>query len=130
MPDYGQYFVSNPAWQQPNKEFPDPSSTAHRTLTNYALLKKYTDSSPFKTVSFLQYADNTVPGDKLPEASDQLPEGAFVNSLEKPLPMIRHPIDHHLGVVRRVPGVDCRNNFLSRLKGDPETASLVFDLVK
>jgi predicted SAM-dependent methyltransferase len=68
MPDYGKQGLSDWSWQHHKEEFPDRNpSTAmrtdvHRTLTNYALLKKYTDSSPFKTVTYLQYADNTVPG--------------------------------------------------------------------
>ena len=118
----------NKSWRQ--AEFPDRaanpgSSDLHRTLTNYALLKKYVDASPFQQAEWLLYYDNTVPGEPL--SSKHLPDGAFVNSAAHPLPLIEKPINYSLGVVTRTPGVDCRNNVL---KGRNQITSVLFDLVK
>jgi len=125
VPDYStpnSYSGKHPeAWRRHEDTLPDG---AHRTLTNYALIKKYVEGSPFKKADWLLYYDNTVPGEKM--SSRHLPEGGFRNSEEHPLPYIRKPINYTLGTVRRTPDVDCRNNFL---KGSPVT-SVVFDLVK
>ena len=127
MPDYGNGAASSEAWQAANegKDFPDPGSTAHRTLTNYALLKKYIAESPFKQAEWLQYGDNTDKrsSEALSHSSSHLPEGAYVGARK----FVNLGIDHQLGVVRRTPGVDCRNNIL---RGSHSVTSLVFDLVK
>ena len=127
MPDYGKAVASSEAWLAANdaKKFPDPGSTAHRTLTNYALLKKYIAESPFKKAEWLQYADNTDAQSSvaLSHSSSHLPEGAYVEART----FVDNGIDHSLGMVRRTPGVDCRNNMF---KGSHALTSLVFDLVK
>ena len=125
MPEYGKYAASSLPWLAADTvDFPDPVSTSHRTLTNYALLKKYIDESPFKGAEWLQYMDNTDAGSSEPLAhsSQHLPDGAFVGART----FVDNGINYSLGVVRRTPGVDCRNNvFQGRV-----LTSLVFDLVK
>jgi predicted SAM-dependent methyltransferase len=122
-PDYGR--MSNAKhWKNEAEPMPDG---VHTTLTNYALFKKYVEESPFKKAEWYDYHDNTVPGVKLSGPSRHLPDGAYINSPEHPLPFIHKEIDHSLGVVKRTPEVDCRNNMVT---GWDSVTSLVFDLVK
>lgn len=129
MPDYGHAAASSKAWvtvmADDAAKIPDPDAKYHATLTNYALLQKYIAESPFKEAKWAQYYDNTIEGSSEPVAhgSQYLPDGAFVGART----FVDNGIDHNLGMVRRAPGVDCRNNMFT---GQRAVTTLVFDLVK
>lgn len=131
LPDYGMYthrgiVLEETVWQRCNEEFPDAKSGSHRTLTNFALMQKYIRQSPFKEAEWLIYHDNTVPGKPFPTCARFLPDDAFINSYEYPLPFIHKEVNYSLGMIKRAPEVAWENNFLY-----PMTVScMVFDMVK
>lgn len=120
VPDY-----ASPINQQSLVAGKDVASPQHLTLTNYALMRKYVDQSSFGKVEWLVYHNNLFPGEPAPPGPF-LPPGSFIGSHDAPLPLFHKVVDYSLGMVKRTPDVDWRNNVFR-----PNfLTSVVFDLVK